>query len=249
MTPEPADSALLDQLGRLSTCIVASTIETFGVRLRNTGFANSSIRCMFDDLPPVVGYAATARIRGSQPPMGGRTYYDRTDWWNYLLTIPAPRIVVIEDMDRPSGLGSLVGEVHANILRALGCVAFATNGAVRELPALHRIGIQCFAGNVAVSHSYAHIFEFGTAVEIGGLRVEPGDLLHGDRHGVLQIPGKVAGEVPGAARKIIEKEQGIIALCQSNGFSLEKLIQLIRSLNSPQNPAPHGTEGKRGENS
>src|SRR6202035_4870067 len=94
--------AHLAQLSDLSTCVVASAIESFRVRLPNTGFANSSIRCIFNDRPPIAGYVATARIKTSNPPMEGRSYsYERTDWWNHILSIPAPRVVVIEDVEKP----------------------------------------------------------------------------------------------------------------------------------------------------
>ena len=163
--------AKLEQYRRLTTCLVASAIETFRVRLPNTGFADSSIRCIFEDQPPMAGYAATARMRSSNPRMEiGKSYdyYDRTDWWNNILSIPAPRVIVIEDVDDPAGVGALIGEVHANILLALGCVGVVTNGAVRDLPDIRPTEFQMFAGNVAVSHAYAHIFDFGSKVEVGG---------------------------------------------------------------------------------
>jgi 4-hydroxy-4-methyl-2-oxoglutarate aldolase len=119
MNAEPLTSVQLEQLRSLSTCVVASAIETFGVRLRNQGFSDSRLHCVFKDLPPMVGYAATARIRSSDPPMEGLSYYDRGDWWKSLLKIPSPRIVVIEDVDSSPGLGGFIGEVHANILLAL----------------------------------------------------------------------------------------------------------------------------------
>jgi len=219
----------LDALGLLSTCTVSNAIETFDVRLRNTGFTDSSIRCVFPSFPPIVGYAATARIRCSLPPMQGHAYVDRTDWWSYLLTIPAPRVVVLEDADRSPGLGSFVGEVHANILRALGCVGVVTNGAVRDLHAVEPTGLQMFSGNVAVSHAYAHIFEFGGSVEVAGLKISPGDILHGDLHGVLAIPPEIAGKVPGVAQKLIEREQGIISFCRSPDFSLDRLRELFKA--------------------
>ena len=219
----------LDALGLLSTCTVSNAIETFDVRLRNTGFTDGSIRCVFPSFPPIVGYAATARIRCSLPPMQGHAYVDRTDWWSYLLTIPAPRVVVLEDADRSPGLGSFVGEVHANILRALGCVGVVTNGAVRDLHAIEPTGFQMFSSNVAVSHAYAHIFEFGGPVEVAGLKISPGDILHGDLHGVLAIPPEIAGKVPGVAQKLIEREQGIISFCRSPDFSLDRLRELFKA--------------------
>jgi 4-hydroxy-4-methyl-2-oxoglutarate aldolase len=112
MNPEPLSPELLGEFRKLSTCVVASAIETFDVRLRNTGFANSSVRSIFPDLPPLVGYAATARILTADPPMEGHSYYARPDWWEYIRTIPEPRVVVIQDTDYQPGLGAFLGEEH-----------------------------------------------------------------------------------------------------------------------------------------
>jgi 4-hydroxy-4-methyl-2-oxoglutarate aldolase len=223
--------AQLEQFRRLSTCLVSSAIETFRVRLPNTGFANSSIRCIFEDQPSMVGYAATARMRSSNPPMeAGKSYdyYDRTDWWNDILKTPAPRVVVIDDVDHPPGLGAFIGEVHANILLALGCVGVVTNGAVRDIQDIRPTEFQMFAGNVSVSHAYAHIFDFGGPVEIGGLKVRPGDLVHGDRHGVQTIPLEIADKVPDVAREVRQRRLQLIGLRRSADFTLEKLRQAIR---------------------
>lgn len=139
--------AQLDDLGRIDTCMVSNAIETFDMTLRNTGFADARIRCMFEDMPPIIGYAATARLRTGEPPITGRMYHDRSEWWNSILQVPAPRIAVVEDMDKPPGVGAFLGDVHAAILRALGCVAYVTDGAVRELPRVRDLGFQVFAGS------------------------------------------------------------------------------------------------------
>ncbi|MHB8499393.1 MAG: RraA family protein [Candidatus Acidiferrales bacterium] len=220
--------ANLEQLRRLSTCIVASAVETFHVRLPNSGFADSSIHCILKDRLPTVGYAATARIRSISPPMMGHGYYERTDWWNHILSIPAPRVVVIQDVDKPPGLGAFIGEVNTNILLALGCVGVVTNGSVRDLDQVELTRLQMFAGSVSVSHAYAHVFDFGSPVELGGLKIRPGDLIHGDRHGVQTIPLEIAEKVPAAAHKILESRQRLIGLCRASDFSLEKLREAIQ---------------------
>jgi regulator of RNase E activity RraA len=207
---------------------VANAIETFDVRLRNEGFADSTIRGLFAQLPPVIGHAVTARIRTSAPPPVGHGYPDRTDWWSYILTVPAPRIVVVEDADEKPGTGAFVGEVHANILRALGCVACATNGAVRDLPRVAAAGFQFFAPEAAVSHAYAHIVEFGGTVRIGGLGVASGDILYGDGHGLLAIPAELVSRLPSAVERMSNAERRVIALCQSPDFSLDRLRELVR---------------------
>jgi 4-hydroxy-4-methyl-2-oxoglutarate aldolase len=218
-----------DALRRLDTCTVSNAIEAFKLRLRNAGFANSRVRCVFEDLPPMVGYAATARLRSGEPPITG-SYHDRTDWWNSILRVPAPRIAVLQDLDEPPGVGAFLGDMNAAILRALGCVGYVTNGAVRELPRVRDMGLHLFAGNVAVSHAYAHIFDFGSPVNVGGLEVRPGDLLHGDRHGLLTVPKEIAAEIPPVAARLREGEQRVIVSCRSQEFSVEKLRQVLKVL-------------------
>jgi 4-hydroxy-4-methyl-2-oxoglutarate aldolase len=223
--------AQLEQFRTLSTCLVASAIETFRIRLPNTGFTDASVRCLFEEQPPMIGYAATARMRSANPrmePSKTYDYYDRADWWNHILSIPAPRIVVIEDDDDPSGLGAFVGEVHANILLSLGCVGVVTNGAVRDLTDIRPTEFQMFAGHVSVSHAYAHVFDFGSQVRVGGLQIQPGDLVHGDIHGVQTVPMEIADRVPAAAREVRQRRQQLIGLRRAADFSLEKLRQTIR---------------------
>jgi regulator of RNase E activity RraA len=70
----------------------------------------------------------------------------------------------------------------------------------------------------------------GGPVEVGGLKVQPGDLLHGDCHGVLSIPKEIAPEIPSVAARIQSKERKLIALCQSAGFSLEKLTRAVKEV-------------------
>jgi 4-hydroxy-4-methyl-2-oxoglutarate aldolase len=219
----------MDALRHLDTCMVANAVETFSLRLRNTGFTNGSIHCMFPDAPPMVGYAVTARLRSGDPPIQGGTFHDRSDFWNAMLLFPAPRILVLQDMDDPPGLGAFVGRVHAAILKALGCAGHLTNGAVRELPSVRSMGIQLFAANVAVSHAYAHIFEIGCHVNVGGMEIKPGDLLHGDRHGVLNVPIAIAAQVPAVASKLERRHQKIIEFCRCSSFSIEKLSELLET--------------------
>jgi 4-hydroxy-4-methyl-2-oxoglutarate aldolase len=247
MTTNLLPAAQLEQFRRLTTCVVASAIEIFHERLPNTGFTDSSIHCIFEEQPPMIGYAATARIRTSKPPIEPNQsydYYDRTDWWNNILTIPAPRVVVIQDVDDPPGLGAFVGEVHANILLSLGCVGVVTNGAVRDIPDIRPIEFQMFAGNVSVSHAYAHLFDFGGAIDVGGLKVRPGDLIHGDLHGVQTVPLQIASQVVDAAREVRQRRQQLIGLRRAAGFTLERLRQAIQDTVLPPKVSKSKLEGR-----
>jgi regulator of RNase E activity RraA len=223
-----------ENLQALDTCTASNAIETLNVRLRNEGFVSGSVHCQFPHFQPMLGYAVTGRIRTSSAPMTGRCYYDRIDWWNYVASIPAPRVMVLQDCDHKPGIGALVGEIHAAIGLALNCVGYVTNGAVRDLPAVEAQGFHLFAGSVAVSHAYAHIVEMAEPVELGGLKILPGDLMHGDRHGVHTIPLSIASEIPAAAARLLSKEQELIDFCRSSHFSLAGLADLLRRTSGTQ---------------
>jgi 4-hydroxy-4-methyl-2-oxoglutarate aldolase len=144
--------------------------------------------------------------------------------------VPAPRFVVVEDVDAHPGLGGFVGELHASILHALGCAGYATNGSVRDVAAVRdRVAFPLFANRIAVSHAFAHIVEFGAPVEIGGLSVASGDLLFGDAHGVQSVPPDLVDELPRVIASMTEHERDVIALCRSPRFSIDALCHLVRS--------------------
>ena len=226
----PLTTEQVQQLKTFETCLIADAIESFGVRLRNEGFATAGFRCLFKSFPPLVGYAATCKVRSADPPIVGSRYDERTDWWKDIGGIPAPRVVVMQDVDDPPGTGAFFGKVHAHILMALGCVGVITNGAARELPGIEASGFQVFAGRIAISRAYIHVVEYGRPVEIGGLTIHPGDLIHGDRHGILTVPPELAPKLPAVARVIREKKDQLIDLCRKPGTSHEEFSRGLKDL-------------------
>jgi 4-hydroxy-4-methyl-2-oxoglutarate aldolase len=224
----PLAAEQLDALRRLDTCTIANAIEQFGIRLRNEGYTQPGLRCLTPNAG-VLGYAATCKVKSAEPPITGQLFMDRTDWWNAIQALPLPRIAVVQDIDPHPSSGASVGEVHSAILKALGCEGIITNGAVRDLPAVSKMGFAVFAADLAVSHSYVHIVEFGTPVEICGLAIHSGDLLCADCHGVISIPLEIAAEIPAVARRILAQERRIIGVCLSPDFSAGKLLDAIRS--------------------
>ncbi len=219
----------LERIRQFDTCTIANAIEPFGVRLRNEGFTRPGLRCITGEGRRLLGYAATSRVRSSDPPATGGSYLDRTDWWEAIGRLPLPRVAVIQDLDPEPGRGASVGEVHAAILRALGCVGAISNGAVRDVPEVSRLEFPLFAPFVAVSHSYMHLVDYGEPVEILGLAVRSGDLIYADCHGAISIPLEIAAEIPDVAARIRAQEQRIVNVCLSSDFSTERLLNAIRS--------------------
>jgi 4-hydroxy-4-methyl-2-oxoglutarate aldolase len=220
------DTKTLEALRALSTPTVANAIELFNLRPRNQGFMSPGIRCLFPELGVMAGYAVTGRFAAEEPATHPGSRYDS---WKKILEIPEPRIVVLQDMDQPPGVGAFFGEVMANIHQRLGCIGVVTNGHVRDLDEVRALGFHFFAGGVCVSHAYVHLLDFGTPVKVGGMVVRSGDLIHADKHGVLVVPKEIASELPKAAARVAEREQRIIAHCRSANFSLEELKKLLEA--------------------
>ena len=209
----------LEELCRWPTCAISNAIELFNIRPRNEGFMLSDSQCVFPALGPMIGYAVTAvisvdspEVRRIQPP----------DWWEQIGKVQEPRVVVIHDIDDPV-VGSFWGEVNANIYKVLGCVGAVTDGSVRDLDGVKELGFHLFSSCISVSHAYVHLVEIGIPVKVGSLVVKPGDLIMGDKHGVISIRIEIARDVPKAAQLVEDWERRIINFCKLKEFSLSGL--------------------------
>ncbi len=221
MPSTPLDPGVLQRLRAHSTPTICNAVETFEVRPRDQGFMDAGVRCVLPHLPPMVGFAVTARIVAAGRPQT-TDGPGRYAFWEHVCSVPAPRVVVIEDMD-PTPVGSYWGEVQANIHRALECAGAVTNGGVRDVEEVAALGFPLFASCLLVSHAYVRLVEIGGPVRVGGLEVRPGDLLHGDRHGVTHIPTEVAPHLDAAVDRLARREAEILAACQAEPFDLPRL--------------------------
>jgi 4-hydroxy-4-methyl-2-oxoglutarate aldolase len=219
----PLSPAQLAEIQQFDTCSVLNAIETFKVRLRNEGYAKPGLRWLFPAIGSVIGYAATLRVKGSNPPVRGARFEDKTEWWSAIEALPSQRIAVVQDAGEESGIGAVAGEVHASILQRLGCMGLVTDGSIRDLNAIETMGFACSAASVSPSHAYAHTVDHSRPVAIFGLTIRPGDLLMADRHGVISIPVELATEIPAAAARMRDDERRIIDFCRGPAFSLEQL--------------------------
>jgi regulator of RNase E activity RraA len=214
----------LAELQKFATPSISNGIETFGIRPRNQGFMNPTVRCMFPEMSPMVGYAFTVKIRAAFQAERSRSV---GDYRRAVLAAPKPTVVVIQDTDTQP-IGAFWGEVNSNIHKALGAVGTVTNGGVRDLNEVRALGFHFFAQFVQVSHAYVHLEDWGTPVEVGGLTIRPGDLLHGDLHGVIHIPGEIASDLARATAEVERRERIIVSTAQAPDFSIEKLEAAYR---------------------
>jgi regulator of RNase E activity RraA len=215
---------LREELQTLDTPTVCNALEVLIPARRGHGYTTEPLFCLRPGLKPLVALARTAQIRSAHPsdlpPPALRELADR--YYAYIDEGPTPSVVLIHDMDERRGYGSFWGEVNSAIHKGLGCLGVITDGAIRDLPDVAE-GFQMLAGRVVPSHAHVHVVDFGRPIDVAGMRVTDGDLIHADQHGAVVIPHELAAEVKATASRLQAREKVIIEAARQPGFSAAKL--------------------------
>lgn len=217
--PQSALSA--EQLAYLTSVdspTVANAIETFKVRDRTEGYIGGSVDSLFPDLGVMVGQALTVKVVNPSGPVASRDGY--WQMWEALEQMPSPSVLVMQDASgRPSRF-AMAGEVMATLAKRLGAVGMVTDGGFRDIDEVHTLGLHYFASQVVVSHGNFGIVDVGAPVELDGQIVRTGDLLHGDRNGIVIIPPETLDGLKAAIDGIRDRESRLMSFIKSDRFNL-----------------------------
>jgi 4-hydroxy-4-methyl-2-oxoglutarate aldolase len=223
----------LAALTEWDTPALSNALDLLRLRSFNRGYTDGSIQRITGTSAggssvggtPMVGRAVTARMVAREP---GDDAIPVSQLHRAISELEGPVVVVVEDCDVPSGAGAFLGEVNGSLLAALGIVGVVTNGRVRDVDVLRELPFAVHAAGLCVARSYMRLTGVGEPVTVAGMRVEPGDVLHGDEHGVLQIPAEALPGMFEKAQLIREDEQNVVAWSKSADFSIPKLLELRR---------------------
>ncbi len=170
----PLSHANLLKLKRWNTPTISNAIELLTKADRLALPNREETRDFMPEMGPMVGYAMTVVMSGGNPKVQRDQPDNMHHLRKYLASLPGPKIVVVQDSDKPDCHGSLWGEVGANAARALGCVGTITDGAVRDLDEMKNAGFKALARRLAVGHAYCWPLRWGVEVEVFGVTVRPG---------------------------------------------------------------------------
>jgi regulator of RNase E activity RraA len=223
------DIQLFEALGEVDTPTVCNALEIVMGGRTASGFTTRRVVPMDADLPPMVGYAVTAKLRASAP---SEEHADgvlrrRLDYYRMVGEAAArqPTVVVIEDTDDPPGLGAFWGEVNVAMHLGLGVKGVLTNGSMRDLGDVDE-GFQVLAGTIGPSHAHVHVTDLAVPVTVLGLGIAPGDLIHADRHGAVVIRPEHTQQLPQAIDDVKRNEAPILEAARAEGFDLPTLLQV-----------------------
>lgn len=177
----------------------------------------------------MVGYAVTVVIEPGNPEHVHVNEKAWSEYRQYIAAKPGPKIVVVQDLDKPVTCGSFWGEVNSNIHHTLGCVGTITDGAIRDVDEMHNAGFKAIARQLCVGHVHVVPVRWDCPVEVFGCLVQPGQLIHADKHGFLAIPKGDEDRLLDAARFMDSNEcQTLIATARSSyGKSTEDILNSI----------------------
>jgi regulator of RNase E activity RraA len=217
---------VLDKLREFDTPTVCNLVELFEVRPRNTGYMDSRIRACFPEMPPMVGFAATATFRSGGPPREGDAYSSTSQQVERFGELSGPPVVVFQDLDDPA-VAATFGEVMCTTYQAFGSVGLITSGAGRDLDQVRDIGYPTFTNGTICAHGYCHILDVHVPVHVGGMVIYPDDLLHGDLNGVTTIPAEIAAELAEIGDDYVAAEAVILDTLRAGSPSVGRLQEAI----------------------
>ncbi|MBO9479346.1 RraA family protein [Shimia sp. R11_0] len=218
MTP-----SLLKLLKSVDTPTVCNAIEVAQGQRGFAQFTRGTMLCSAPEEGAMVGYARTAKIAAQEPSQEAPEVIRarRMAYYKHMSEGPSPRVTVVEDLDYPNAVGAFWGEINTTVHKGLGVSGALTNGVMRDLGDLPE-GFPVVAGSIGPSHAFVHVREVGTPIEVFGMTVKDGDLIHADRHGALVIPEDVVPMLEAAILKLLETEKLVLEPARKEGFDFEK---------------------------
>ncbi len=222
------DAELIEHLRAFDTPTICNALEIVLPERRGHGFTTRPFVAADPELPPICGYARTATIRACQPSHlpAAEAKAVRLAYYEYVAKEPLPTVVVIQDLDPEPGFGAFWGEVNSAIHRGLGCLGCVTNGSIRDLDAIAP-EFQLLAGLVGPSHAFVHVEAFDLPVNVHGMPVHPGDLVHADRHGAVVIPRAALAGLVDAIDLLVRRERHILNAARDEDFSILRLRRVL----------------------
>ena len=215
------EEELLAELRKIDSPTITNVVATYPTNPLCLGLYNpwtenwytdASIRCMYPEMGPVVGYAVTC-IYGLPDP----NYSNRLSFMDVVDALDAskkPAILVFQQKFPPeltSKVG-LAGEVMTTSMQAVGCVGAISNGPSRDIDAIRKMNFQLLLGGVSAGHGAMAVQAVNVPVSVGGMDVAPGELIHMDENGAVKFPADKLEAVLTNAKALLEEEAGRIEL-------------------------------------
>lgn len=171
------------------------TTQLFKRGLRNTSL--HGLRASNPEAERMVGEAFTLRSIPAREDLDGLAAYDDYDHpQRKAIESMRPGVVLVVDSRRQTRAASL-GHILATRVLKLGAAGIVTDGTVRDMGGIAELDLPVFTAGAAPTTNLAlhHVLDMQLPIACAEVAVYPGDVMVGDRDGVICIPRHLAEEV------------------------------------------------------
>ncbi|MDC1410697.1 RraA family protein [Amylibacter sp.] len=213
--------SLLNLLKSVDTPTVCNAIEVAQGKRGFNDFTRGTMLAS-DTKGVIVGYAVTAQIAAIEPPTEAISVIRerRMSYYKAVSENVRPSIAVVEDLDYPNCIGAFWGEVNTTIHKGFGMSGALTNGVMRDLGDMAE-GFPVVAGSIGPSHGFVHVRSVNQPINIFGMNIKSGDLVHADRHGAVVVPTDVIDDLEASILKMQQTERLVLDPARKKGFDFD----------------------------
>jgi regulator of RNase E activity RraA len=188
---------LLEALREYDTPLLANTLDYIDDTPTAEWYMGGDIHGVIPDQGSTVGVAVTCKMDTSTPDSDPdmSLYLEQLA---HIEGLEVPAVWVVEMVGPRPDHECTLGDGTAKMLHSVGCVGAITNGRVRDVAGLRTVPFPVFCRGTVVHHCALRVTAIDVPVSVGGITVDPGDIMHAFDEGVIKIP-------PAAAETVLEK--------------------------------------------
>jgi len=217
---------IISLLKTIDTPTVCNAIELLGIRPGGEGFTSNRVKCLYPELGPMVGYAVTVQME-TMTQMVPRDPNITMEFYEAIAATPQPSVIVVQEIGAFPEFAAHSGDVMATLMQNFGAIGLVTDCNVRDFYEVKPFGFHTFAAGLSASHAYCRIASVGVPVQVHGMVVRPGDIIHGDINGLVQVPKERIDEIPAKIKEVRSSEQDLIARVRKGGFTLDDIREIL----------------------
>jgi regulator of RNase E activity RraA len=212
-------------LSALPLSTIEGAVARVGKRPRGEGVALPGLTPLWTGPERVAGYAVTVTMSTEEGFPQGRK--ENREWWRYAESRPGPKVVVARVVDGATGQGAACGVLSAHVLKSLGCAGFLTDGYVRDVEPMQKVGLAVAARGATLRHGNPHVVRFGEPVEIFGMKVATGDFVMAGREGAIAIPAGWLSELPAKVEEVRARVEPVLEFCRGRQRTADEIAALL----------------------
>ncbi len=217
---------IISFLKTIDTPTVCNAIELLDVRPGTENFTSNKIKCLYPELGSMAGYAVTVQVE-TVTRMVPRDPAVTMKLYEAVEASPKPVVVVIQEIGGYREFAAHTGDVMTTLLQNFGAIGLVTDCNVRDFNEVRQLGFHTFAAGTSPSHVHCRIADVGMAVQVHGMTVRQGDIIHGDINGLVQVPFEKPDELPEKIAKVRQDEKELMDRVKAGGFTLDDLRERL----------------------